>query len=535
MKQLIPLLGLLALPFCLQGQAPFTRGWEIWCEYQQNNMEQTADGGYIICTDAVPEMDTVNNLAWCYLIKLDANGNQQWIKQFAKSNYFVKAYDGNSVCQTSDGGYAIATVMYTGSASSFSSHTAIYMVRTDPSGNLLWAKTFPGAGNSSASCIRENSDHGFVVAGTTTDTLLNLTYAYLLRTDSIGGVTWGTCYWPLNQSPTGSFTSATQTSDGGFIVAGEMNGEIVMKTDGAGNVTWTQGNASVGAVNNDVQAVSYGGYIATGTDYAEPFLATLTRYSASGMPLWRKTYSSTDHSNSSGDQSFSVEEVPGGFVLATNDPGTAKTRLTRTDTSGNTIWMRQYNQTYAFMPVDLEFTSTGDLAFVASFYDFLATTVSWKIMIFKTTGSGIAACEDSLVSDTSATVSIPLPKPVSTMSIAPSANLPTIIYPVVMADTNFCPGNPKGIDEVLPVIGVSIYPNPANDQVQVQLNGLTGNEVNVRMINSLGQEVAGTSKENTQGLWTTSVSTLGLPVGMYFVCIEIDGEMYRTEKLTIQR
>jgi hypothetical protein len=77
-----------------------------------------------------------------YVVKLDANGNLQWTKTIGGKKDDV----GNSLIQTSDGGYAIA-----GYTTSFGAgEWDVYVVKLDANGNLQWTKTIGGPGDDGA-------------------------------------------------------------------------------------------------------------------------------------------------------------------------------------------------------------------------------------------------------------------------------------------------------------------------------------------------------------------------------------------------
>ncbi|MCH8318367.1 MAG: hypothetical protein IIA88_07695, partial [Bacteroidetes bacterium] len=98
-----------------------------------NSVQQTTDGGYIITgvtKSSETELDDV------YLIKTDAHGDIIWEKSFGEKGNDA----GWSVQQTTDGGYIIAGEMST----SRSGKTYVYLVKTNAKGDILWEKSFGG-------------------------------------------------------------------------------------------------------------------------------------------------------------------------------------------------------------------------------------------------------------------------------------------------------------------------------------------------------------------------------------------------------
>ncbi len=121
-----------------------------------NAMCQTLDGGYAIAghTDSYGAGNSD-----VYVVKLSASGSLQWSKTIGGTNH----ESGNSICQSRDGSYVIA-----GYTTSFGAGNAdVYVVKLDASGNLEWTKTIGGAGSDSGKSIHRTSDGGIVVGGST--------------------------------------------------------------------------------------------------------------------------------------------------------------------------------------------------------------------------------------------------------------------------------------------------------------------------------------------------------------------------------
>ena len=128
-------------------------------DYEEGySVRQTIDGGYIITGRTWSLSKGVSN-ADIRLIKTDASNNILWTKTYGGS-YYEK---GNSVQQTSDCGYII-----TGYTESYGANIQdAWLVRTDASGNTLWTKTFGGVNIDEGNSVQQTSDGGYIVTGST--------------------------------------------------------------------------------------------------------------------------------------------------------------------------------------------------------------------------------------------------------------------------------------------------------------------------------------------------------------------------------
>ncbi|MFH1011865.1 MAG: hypothetical protein V1784_11615 [bacterium] len=161
-----------------------------------------------------------------------------------------------SVQQTSDGGYILA-----GNTESFgASGRNFWLLKTDANGDSVWSNTFGGNREEFCRSASQTSDGGYILAG--------LTYvsAWLVKTDVDGNVVWD-CTYPY--SSLSEFSCVRQTQEGGYIAAGwslyygDMDYDaFLVKTDANGAQLWLRsfgGDEDDGF--NSVQQTSDGGYI----------------------------------------------------------------------------------------------------------------------------------------------------------------------------------------------------------------------------------------------------------------------------------
>jgi len=194
------------------------------------SLQQTSDGGYILGGYTQSNADFL-------VIKTDSAGNYSWGKYYggANTDYLESIHQ-----ITTDNGYILG-----GRSNSFTTLTNFFVVRTNSTGNVTWAKTY-GNWTDYLFNLRPTSDGGYILGGG--DTTYN---AELLKIDSQGGVEWGKMYGGSNAD---YLNSVQQTSDGGYILAGATesfgqghNGNsdaFLIKADSLGNITCCNGVAT---------------------------------------------------------------------------------------------------------------------------------------------------------------------------------------------------------------------------------------------------------------------------------------------------
>jgi hypothetical protein len=170
------------------------------------------------------------------LINAQTAPSIQWQKTLGGSSYD----SANSIQQTSDGGYIIAGESDSTNGDITGNHgtSDFWIVKLNASGIIQWQKSLGGSYGDVANSIQQTSDGGYIVAGESasingdvTGNHGNADY-WVVKLDSSGNIQWQKSLGGSNRD---AANSVKQTLDGGFIVAGESS-----STDG--DVTGNHGN-----------------------------------------------------------------------------------------------------------------------------------------------------------------------------------------------------------------------------------------------------------------------------------------------------
>jgi hypothetical protein len=318
------------------------------------SVQQTSDDGYII-TGSTSSFSAGDPNA--YLIKTDCAGNTQWEKTFGGTG----SDSGSSVQQTSDGGYII-----TGSTSSFGAGDPnVYLVKTDSDGNMQWQKTFGGSESSRGQSVQQTSDGGYIIAGYSFRGMMRHNDVYLIKTDPNGNSQWQKIFGG-NDRDEGH--SVQQTSDGGYMIAGFTRSNVwqayLIKTDPNGNSQWENiyGGSSVDEGYSG-QQTSDGGYIIAGYSDSFPVLydddVYLVKTDPDGNMQWQNTFGGSTY-----DWGYSVQQTSdGGYVIVGDTysfgAGSWDIYVIKTDSEGNSQWEKTFGGTGSDGGSSVQQTSDG--------------------------------------------------------------------------------------------------------------------------------------------------------------------------------
>jgi hypothetical protein len=263
-----------------------------------------------------------------------------WTKTFGGSGHD----EGHSVQQTSDGGYIITGYTLSSGAGS----KDVWLLKTNDNGDTLWTKTFGGSGPDEGHSVQQTSDGGYIIAGQTAS--FGPANIWMLKTDSSGDTIWTKIF---GGSSFDYCTSVQQTTDGGYIIAGRTSSFGVgsfdvwlLRTNDNGDTLWTK---TFGGSGNDygysVRQTSDGGYIIAGRTSSFGAGSNdlwLLKTDGGGDTLWTKTLG-----GSSNDWGWSIQKTTdGGYIITGTTesfgPGLNDIWLLKTDSSGDTLWTKTF-------------------------------------------------------------------------------------------------------------------------------------------------------------------------------------------------
>jgi len=300
------------------------------------SVQQTSDGGYIA---AGFTESSGAGLADFWLVKTNASGGMLWNRTYGGGG----ADEAYSVRQTNDGGYVVA-----GFTRSFGLDNAdFWLVKTEVDGSVRWSKRYGGVYDDCAYCVQQTSDMGYILAGSTESFGAGSDF-WLVKTDSSGNMQWNKTY---GGSGSDRAFSVAQTTDGGYIMAGETDSSgagsfdfWMIKTDSLGTLLWSKMFGGTGEDEaRSVQQTSDGGYIVAGSTLsfgAGGIDFCLVKTDASGNKQWSQPYGGTFD-----DEAYSVQQTgDGGYIVAGSTKsyglytGVWNFWLVKTDAQGSMQW-----------------------------------------------------------------------------------------------------------------------------------------------------------------------------------------------------
>jgi len=199
-------------------------------------MDKTSDGGFIMAgytaSSASGDVSTSHGKNDFWIVKINADGTLAWQKLFGGSGDETA----QAIRQTSDGGYVVtgSTNSDNGDVSGHHSGNDVWVVKLDNAGNIQWQKCFGGSDDDLAYSLVTTSDGGCAVAGTTRSSDGDLTDNHasgdywLIKMDASGNLKWQKTY---GGSAYDFAHALVQSNDGGYLLSGYArsgDGDVVL-------------------------------------------------------------------------------------------------------------------------------------------------------------------------------------------------------------------------------------------------------------------------------------------------------------------
>ena len=336
-----------------------------------NNIQQTADGGYIIGGSTESSLNgdvtgTNKGGTDCWIVKLSATGNITWNKILGSSGF----EEVRQIKQTADGGYIFcaSTDSANGDVSGINNgNFDSWVVKLDANGDTSWTVLLGGDQPDFANAIQQTADGGYILGG----------FSFSSDTLDISDATHGLSdYWVVKLSATGvvqwdkllggtgeeELHDIRQTSDGSYIatgsstssasgnVTGTINGIFdfwVIKLNASGIPVWNKligGNGE--QIARSIQQTSDGGYIVAGKSTSSAsgnitgtnnglndFL--IVKLDAAGNISWNKLLG-----GDADESAYSVKQtLDGGYIVTGSSASSASGNVTQSSYGVEDIWV----------------------------------------------------------------------------------------------------------------------------------------------------------------------------------------------------
>lgn len=298
-------------------------------------MIRTTDNGFALVGGILSPIGSRN----FYLVKTDSLGNESFARSIGSSdpNY------AQAIAQTGDGGFIMAGYNVT-----TTTDDDWLLLKTNANGDSMWSRTYGGMLEDQCNSVHQTSDGGYILAGYSRSFGDGTDDAWVMKTNSSGDSLWS---WVFPQEYAGRFTTAGEVAGGGyfavgweFITAGSDFESFLVRMDTDGDTLWTLHCGTGSNTDHCLNAVqtSDGGFILAGEQWTTSNIhwdLLLQKISSIGEQVWARTYGSPSEQ----DYGFSVlETVDGGYVVggytASYGCGGDDMWLLRTDSQGDSLW-----------------------------------------------------------------------------------------------------------------------------------------------------------------------------------------------------
>jgi hypothetical protein len=318
---------------------------------------QAADSGYFVSGH---RLNDTGYIGMGMLMRTDKFGNELWTQYYSfspASHLWIV-----DMSATSDGNLIVTGQIYY-NVTNFD----MFLAKLDTAGNVLWQKSYGGAGRQNGHGVKEALDGGFIVCGNN-DTAIGENMVYLLKTNSQGDSLWSKMY--ANEAE--QYGQAIGlTNDSGFVMVGSAKAPTdlagkpyVIRTDKNGDTLWTRiiTDLQIGQAV-DVHIKANTDIVITGSSNAlswgpKPMLAQLDD---AGNLDWFEIYFNGRTGNASG---FCATN-DNGFIISGND-SFGNFYIIKTDSIGDQQWFKSIDESALDWGSRIQQTSDGGYVFTGT-------------------------------------------------------------------------------------------------------------------------------------------------------------------------
>lgn len=401
-------------------------------------------------------------------------------------------------------------------------------MQTDSSGNIQWSNKYgnpySGTLNEEAFDIRKTKDQGYIVTGKRINPYGKIyDYdAYLMKLKPNGNIQWTAGYGDTTGNDVGY--SVFQTNDGGYIMGGVTDEYLgsdenmyLVKTDSTGKIEWNKAfDVSFRDHVTSVKQTADGGYIIIGTSSGtqDDDLFIFKLYS-NGSIQWVKFYGTTKQ-----DFAESIELTKdGGYIISgftynfyNNDKGDSF--LIKMDSIGNILWSKTYGGSLRDFGYSALQTNDNGYALIGGTDSFGG---GGDVYLVKTDSVGNSNCNETSVTLLQKSYTVTSSSKGRRINLA---NNDVSAQPLYWTNGNGAIENQlcltTDIKEYKAKIYLSIYPNPATDNITIELSEplQQTTELNLCLYDNLGKEVLCEVITNAK---QQTINTSCLSKGFYLV------------------
>jgi len=350
----------------------------------------TSDGGYAIIGSTAA--------AKIYFVKTDSLGDTLWTKSYYYGGY-AHIDIGYSFQSLSKEGYIITG--YKDSSYSLPPYPDLRLIKISSSGDSIWTKLYGGDSLDIGYWIEITPDSCFIIVGETKSFGQGNSDVWLIKTDSVGNILWSKTYGGASYD---MGRVVKNTPDGGFIIVGSTysfgNGfrdVYLIKVDSLGNLIWQKAYGGDGYEwGHDVE-VTTDGYIICGQTNSFGFGAQdilLIKTDTLGDTIWMRTYGGPFD-----DIGYAVTPThDGGYAICgytdSYGAGGGDLYLFKVDSLGNQLWSKTYGGVKEDCGYDVE--EVRDCGFIITGYTYSSPndTLHSDLYLIKTDSLGNVMVEE---------------------------------------------------------------------------------------------------------------------------------------------